>query len=279
MNLMGAHKAPHDLSTLQYPLLISPKLDGIRATALGGRLWSKTGKLIPNRNAQSWAQRNAEILEGLDGELVCHNLTATMGDVSSLITSHDRTDPFTFMVFDIATPEFEFLAYTERRQVFHERIGRYQLDAGIRLHAIPNVDVNSALELLLVHETWCSEGYEGTMIRVPSSRYIRKKSKMLLKLKGWDDEEATVLGVLEEKDKHGALKGTLGKIQCVFDDGAEFRCGSGFSADQRVEFWDDPSLIIGKRVTIKYQPAPGGRPVGDAPRFPIFKGLRPECDL
>jgi len=40
--------SPANLEKLQYPLLVSPKLDGIRATVVNGCLLSRKLKPIPN---------------------------------------------------------------------------------------------------------------------------------------------------------------------------------------------------------------------------------------
>ena len=71
--LMLAGKAT-DLGALRFPILASPKLDGIRATIGGkGDLYSRNGKLLPNK----WVQEiGYPHLAGLDGELICGEPTA-----------------------------------------------------------------------------------------------------------------------------------------------------------------------------------------------------------
>ena len=56
------------IAALKYPVLASPKLDGIRATVQGGRLLSRSLKPIPNLALQKlWGKKE---LEGLDGEII-----------------------------------------------------------------------------------------------------------------------------------------------------------------------------------------------------------------
>ena len=60
-----------DLSKLQFPVIISPKLDGIRAIVKDGVVYSRTGKPIPNKYVQDLFSH----FNGLDGELIVGNPT------------------------------------------------------------------------------------------------------------------------------------------------------------------------------------------------------------
>ena len=55
-----------DMSNLRFPVLVSKKLDGVRASVQGGRLMSRSLKPIPNENVQAMFKG---LPEGLDGEL------------------------------------------------------------------------------------------------------------------------------------------------------------------------------------------------------------------
>ena len=63
--------APKDLSTLHYPMYLSPKLDGVRAIVKDGVVYSRSGKPIPNKNVQ----RMYKHYHGYDGELIYGNST------------------------------------------------------------------------------------------------------------------------------------------------------------------------------------------------------------
>jgi DNA ligase-1 len=72
----------------------------------------------------------------------------------------------------------------------------------------------------------CALGGEGVMIKDPNSPYENKRSNFLLKVKKFDDAEATVIG--HEKGT-GRCSGMLGALRVVGDDGTEFKIGSGFN--------------------------------------------------
>lgn len=104
---------------------------------------------------------------------------------------------------------------------------------------------------------------EGIMLRDPNSLYEGRRSDKLLKVKKFDDAEATVIG--HEKGT-GRCSSMLGAIRVRGDNGIEFKIGSGFTDDMRRK---PPK--IGSRVTYKYM----GCSNSGKPRFPIFMRLHP----
>ena len=73
--MLAATVDPNDLDALRFPLLASPKLDGVRALVSDdGQLVSRNLKPIPNANVQKAFGRPE--FAGLDGELVCGDPTA-----------------------------------------------------------------------------------------------------------------------------------------------------------------------------------------------------------
>jgi len=64
------------------------------------------------------------------------------------------------------------------------------------------------------------------MIKDPDSKYENKRSDKLLKVKKFDDAEATVIG---HKKGTGRCADMCGAIFVRGDDGIEFHIGSGFN--------------------------------------------------
>jgi DNA ligase-1 len=80
-----------------------------------------------------------------------------------------------------------------------------------------------------------------------------------------------------ERSSHKANlvgKGSMGALVCKTDEGVEFRIGTGFTAKQRAEMWANQHKYMGKLAKFKHFPI-GQK---DAPRFPVFLGLRSEID-
>jgi DNA ligase-1 len=101
--MLAASTKSEDLSRLPFPMLASPKIDGVRALVVDGVLVSRTLKPIPNKHVQALFGR-AEY-EGLDGELTVgpsndHNvMQATMSGVMS----EDGEPNVMWNVFDLWT--------------------------------------------------------------------------------------------------------------------------------------------------------------------------------
>lgn len=294
-----AGKAPEDLSELKFPLMASPKLDGIRCLKIDGKALTRKLKPIPNRFAREWIEAN--LPDGIDGELVLRDWTAPFAEVSSAIMSRDGEPDFEFAAFDLFRWPDHGFAHRYRQIVeYWSRAPEHVRD---RLKGVGHQIVSSLDELKERMRVHLAEGYEGTMVRSLTGPYkfgrSTTKEGILLKIKAFEDEEATVIGMVPWKENHnerqtdalGHAKRShakaglvelpkLGALICRFDDGTEFECGTGFTEGQRIDFWElGFELVQGAtRAKIKHQPPPGGRKPGEKPRFPVFLGLRHEDD-
>lgn len=90
----------------------------------------------------------------------------------------------------------------------------------------------------------CGGKGEGVMLKDPKSDYQRKRSWSLLKVKRFEDAEATVY---DHQKGTGRCTGLCGAILVREKDGTEFKIGSGFSDEQR----KNPPKI-GSVVTFKF---------------------------
>jgi len=292
-----AGKAPADFSQLRYPLLASPKLDGIRCFKLNGHAVTRTLKPIPNEFVRNWVEQN--LPDGIDGELVLQdNWKAAFAEVSSAITNHRGAPRFCFAAFDWVREGKESVPFEHRFNNLRHELARFNdLDLSLRkgtAAVVPHVPVRSALELQIVVTQHMEMGFEGTMVRCPDGRYKFGRSTenegILLKIKAFDDEEAVVIGIEEEMEntnekigvgiqkratkQEGMIgKGRIGKLVCEFlSDRREFRVGSGLTEAHKEAM--SRRSPIGRIVKVKHQPPPGGRPNGVAPRGPVFLGFR-----
>lgn len=109
-------------------------------------------------------------------------------------------------------------------------------------------------------------GGEGLMLRAAHSMYEHCRSKKLLKVKTFFDEEAKVIG--HEKGQ-GKNADKMGYLICETPDGRQFNVGGGFTDKQRL---NPPK--IGSVITYKYFELSAAL----KPRFPIFIGIRNDID-
>lgn len=283
--------AATDGTNLIYPLLASPKLDGIRCLIVNGVAMSRALKPIPNFYVQQWLSKPH--LNGLDGELIVGEPTAP--DVFQRTTSGVMTQKgipkVGYHVFDTFLGDHDF---AERLKVAH-KIGKY-VD---NLHPVTHMWVNNEEELYSTEQQYLARGYEGMMLRDPRGPYKYGRSTLkegfLLKLKRFVDAEARVIGfsplmhnnndiVIDElgrstrSSKSSGLKpmAKLGSLLvCDVKTKVEFEIGTGFTDIQRIELWMIRKKLDGK--LLKYKSQTIG--VKDKPRFPVFLGWRDARDL
>lgn len=286
-----------DLSRLKYPLLASPKLDGIRCVIFGGVAMSRSMKPIPNRHVQAILSANTS-WEGLDGELIVGDPTARdcFQKTSSGVMTIEGEPKFIYHVFDKWQHRI-----SDKCDPFEHRLKL----AGAVLRGSPHATLVTHVRLmseaaLLQYEAGkLAAGYEGVMLRDPKGEYKQGRSTLreggLLKLKRFEDSEAEVIGFEPlmhneneavrnelghlERSSHKAGKvamAMLGALKCRdLRTGVQFDIGTGFTSGQRQDLWVGRYKLKGKLVKYKFQPTG----VKDKPRFPVFIGFRDRRDL
>lgn len=279
-----------DLTKLRFPLLASPKLDGIRAVVRDGVVYSRSNKPIPNK----YVQRLFADFEHFDGELIVGEPTSktVYRDTVSHVMSNDKTDfHVNFFVFDSVR---DMGADYGNRLRWLAEAGENNI--GIVIHE--QVEMRNLDELLRYEEECLEDGYEGLILRDPGAPYKRGRSTVkegyLLKMKRFSDFECEVIGFEErmhngneattnelgrtKRSSHAAGKsglGDLGALVVRTPDGIEFRVGTGFDDSERDRVWKDRDSYLGKLAKIKYF-AVGMK---TAPRHPVFLGWRDAADL
>lgn len=290
-----------DLVSLKFPVLATPKLDGIRCLVIGGKALSRKFKEIPNRYIQKLV---SQLPEGLDGELMlksffcnedplCQKLhEPTFQQVTSAVMSEDGEPDFVYNVFDYVSADLR-LPYNWRMSTLAE------LKLPEFVSKILPVSIGNLFQLGLFELECLRTGYEGVMVRSYESPYKCGRSTVkegyLLKIKRFKDSEAIILGFTERmhnentatKDELGHTKrssaksglvpaGTLGTL-VVRDtkSSVQFEIGTGFDDALRKTIWQNQTAYLTRLVKYKSQEI-GTK---DKPRFPVFLGFRDERDL
>lgn len=279
---MLASKAPEDLNDIVYPVLASPKLDGIRCLRpIGMEPVTRSMKSIPNKHIAKLLSEH--LTEGFDGEIIA----GTFNETQSAVMSVKGEPNFEFHVFDCIGI-----------MPFYQRLVKVNQFKSLQswIKEVKHILISSSKELEEYEEKCLEQGYEGVMIRSYEGPYKFGRSTIkegyLLKLKRFAEDEGAVIGFEElmhngneaTKDAFGRTKrsshkenkigkDTLGKLILEFN-GHTFGVGTGFTAKQREAFWVKREELIGKQVTFKHQKS-GGK---DAPRFPVFKCFRKDKD-
>ena len=295
-----------DTSKLHYPLLASVKLDGIRCLILKGetlaRITNDIGAMFPPYVVVSRSLkpiRNAHVqklfgipeLDGCDGELIVGkpNSDTVYRDTNSGVMSGDGEPDVTLFLFD---------RFDCPTKPFSERYA--SLPKGVPHTKVLSQHVVSCESVLLeLEQKYLDEGYEGLMVRSSAGAYkfgrSTAKDGILGKLKRMASDEAEIIDMTElmrngneaklnelgysERSSNkenlipGGVMGTL--VVRSLSDGCKFEIGTGFTAQDRSEFWLKKGSLIGKVVS--YTHFPVGRK--DLPRHPSFKGFRDKEDM
>lgn len=282
---------------VRFPVLASPKMDGLRCVIVGGKALSRSLKPIPNVAVRAVLE-GISCLEGCDGELMV--MGASFQDITSTFMRRDGIPPagWYFAVFDYVTDTGAALPYTERLN-----LAEIVVTAAATTHVqiVPQRLVTTVEELDAFERTVLEHGYEGVMVRQPAARYKFGRSTCgdgaLLKLKRFEDSEAEVIGAVElfhndnvatvselgltKRSSAKAGKSSSGSLGALvvrdLKSGVEFEIGTGFTAAQRAEFWMLDAVGALRNRVVKYKHFASG--AKDKPRFPVFLGWRAPEDM
>jgi DNA ligase-1 len=234
-----------NLDDLVFPLLATPKLDGVRALTIerDGKTVAVSRKLkdIPNEFVRAKVQM---LGHGFDGEL----------------TLDDDTDGEPVHIKDAAA--------------------LIEYEAKCLVDGYEGVMVRSYDGPYKHGRSTVREGYLLKLKRFLDSEAV--VTGVIEELHNANEAKKDNLGRTERSTaKAGKVgKGVLGALRCTaladgegFDKGVEFKIGTGFTAEQREELWAEN--LKGRIVKFKYQPSVGT----DKPRFPSFIGFRHEDDM
>lgn len=278
-----------DLSEIQYPKMLSPKLDGIRCMIIGGQAVSRNLKPIRNRYVQAMLKG---VPDGVDGELIVGSSTGELvfNRTTSGVMSADGEPDFRFHVFD----NFLF------KDVFMMRFRSLQMLRSDRIIMVPHMSIYDEDALLNTESMYLDAGYEGIMLRSPTGYYKQGRStineQILLKLKRFRDGEARVDGFEEgvhnlneavldnlglthrsmHKDNKVGSK-RIGTLLCTdLETNEPLVVSPGrMTVDERIKYFNNPKLIEGK--IIRYKTFDYGKV--NASRFCTFQGFRDVNDL
>lgn len=279
------------LDLLEYPVLVSPKLDGVRAIFQGGQLVTRSLKPIPNRAVNRLFQHYAP----LDGELIVGDPTdpECFRNTMKVISAFDEpAKEVYFHVFDVVYEG----SFKSRLHAAHAILLR--ADSPLFIPVL-HQEIRGEAELIGYEDECIALGYEGVMIRDPKGPYKFGRSTvnegLLLKMKRKLTSEARVVGFVEQLHNDNLLKvdnlgyaersshqagmvptGVLGALEVEdIKTGIQFNVGTGFTAADRKYIWDNMEAYAQQTLTYEYL----GYGIKDKPRHPVFKGWRMQADL
>lgn len=251
--------------------LLDIKLDGVRLLSVldkeEGRTtqFTRNGKV--NENFDSIRRALDRVLPLLPGSIVLDG-EITGKDFQDLMTQFQRKEGVDdsnarLALFDIV-PLVDFRAgicrtsQEQRHTALSALAPMLNQQSNGLIYVVPKVEVD--LDTAEGQEAFSrfnkeaiAAGYEGIMIKDPQAPYECKRSAAWLKKKPIIDVTLTVVAV-NEGDADSKYRGMMGALVCRGEDDGrliEVNVGSGFSDEQRVDFWARRESLIGMLVEVR----------------------------
>ena len=268
---------------------MSRKLDGVRCITIIDetgeiKFFSRGGNEFLTLDTLKADIKKLNLIDTvLDGE-VCMMNAEGQEDFQGIIKeigrkNHTIKNP-KYLVFDCLTLE-EFNTQTSSiDRTFKDRITIAALIfSGIDLKnttILKQTLIESEEQLQTEITNSTAQGWEGLMLR-KDTQYIGKRSDEILKVKKFWDAEYIVEGV--ENSTHRVIEDgreveeeMLGNI-FITHKGNQVRVGSGFSIEQRRQFYKNPDQILGKTITVQYFEETTDQHGQHSLRFPVIKAI------
>jgi DNA ligase-1 len=292
---MLAHDGANHESKITGKKLVEPKLDGVRVLTVVDfesrtvTLYTRNGKELVNfPHIAKVFEDNLDTLARsyvFDAEVVSKSFQSLMTQVHR--KSDVEASDARLCVFDVV-PLVEFKAgksamgQRRRSNFLRENFKKIFDDSGC-IEIIPqkefDLDVfTDEIEFKDYNKAMVEQGFEGIMIKDPNGLWEGKRSTAWLKQKPFIEVSLTVISVEEGT---GRNVGKLGAVVCEgVDDGKRIvvNVGSGFTDEQRAEFWEAKDTLIGQVVEVRADAATRSQDSEDTwslrfPRFLRFRGF------
>jgi DNA ligase-1 len=287
-----AHDSANHESKVSGKKIIEVKLDGVRVITIvypGGRVdqFSRNGKELINfphvKEQISAVVKNTPppypIV--LDGEIMSSSFQDLMTQVHR--KSDVKANDAILNLFDMCPLEDFEKGFWDKSQTIRSQMVQAWVEQNHEL--LPNVTclANELVDLDTdagqlrykeINAQAVAGGYEGIMIKDPEAGYKCKRSVAWLKLKPFIEVSLTVVAVEEGTGKN---VGRLGALVCEGEDdgrGIVVNVGSGFSDDQRIDYWASREEVVGMVVEVRADAITQNQDGTYSLRFPRFLRFR-----
>ena len=262
---------------IEYPVAVEDKLNGIKCIFSKKGAFSRTGEEF--FCLDHIKEELAPLFEKfpnliLDGELFNPELKNELNKIASLVSVNRKEKDVTeedkqrakelirYYVYDgfgHSGIGIDATIYYEISQDTKFKYRKYALEHllgnGRYLVYHPFKLVHSYEEILEMMKAVKEEQREGLMIKILHAPYENKRSKNMLKLKVFYDEEFEVLGFVEGE---GNWSGKVKKVICKLNEPAtngklDFESNIRGTMEELADLWNSYQQHIGKKVTVEFQ--------------------------
>jgi DNA ligase-1 len=252
------------VKVVEFPAFFQPKLDGHRALAT-----KLDGKMVMYSRGGDWITSMDHILEYLDdkveegqildGELYVHG--EKLQNIGSLIRrKQPGSEKVHYHVYDIMMD----VPFEQRMNTLYDVVcGHYNLNvvdyetasADDPVKFVRTAVISDMEAAMHWRDQVIADGYEGGMLRTPDKGYLAGyKSRNLLKLKTFDDNEFMIVDVVEGKDR--VVNDVNLKVACfvceITPGGSRFEVTSMGDMWEKDKTWHDRENFIRKFLTVQH---------------------------
>jgi DNA ligase 1 len=270
-----AHKFNDFKDKVVYPVLMSYKIDGLRMIATKDRLTTRNGKAF--NSCPHILKILSPIFEKhpnwvIDGEIYSDkvpfekivSLTRKKKPTPEEISESEEYCQL--WIFD-GVIDNKQEGFATRFSIIKNEI-KSIIGDNKAVKFVENEMANSYQDIVSKHDEYITQGWEGIMIRVPNSPYENKRSKNLLKLKNFLDEEFIIVDVIEGT---GNRSGMAGNLIYNLPDGRSFSSSIRGGEVLYKELLANKNKYIGKKATVRFQEYTQD----GMPRFPVTVTIDP----
>ena len=254
----------------------TPKMDGLRCVfklhSPDRGVYSRSLKPLYNMDQHlALLEQHIDFQCIIDGEAF-----AADGTWNSSMTGVKRKGadiPMIFYPFDmVRRQEVDSMNYVmqayDRWNLMDYNIP-YHLD---EFEAVHHLRVHTPEDVQAAFEADITDGWEGSVLHDATATYACKRSNAWIKVKQFFSSEFTIRGFIPGTGKHS---GRLGALIIEGDYAGKHitsEVGTGFTDEERQEFWDSQDRYLGSMVETKFFEATEAGSL----RFPSFLRLREE---
>lgn len=267
---------------------MSLKMDGIRNSIITvnevTKALSRQGKVIDGIDYILDEYKELGLTDYfVDGELIRVNKENLSSDENFRLTTKivnsksNNKEGLEFIVFDI-TPMEDYInkksniKYKDRLKLMNELIG----DKGKHIKLVEKFGTTNDTNVIeeKLNEV-VKNGQEGLILNTLNGKYeFGKRPKSLLKVKKFNEADVLCVGIDEGE---GRLKSTTGSLVCKFlykGEECTVEIGTGLSDSDRRTIFNNPELVVGKVITIRYfEVSKDSKNNTYSLRFPSWKGM------
>lgn len=268
---------------------VSRKLDGVRCVSVnhglsGVSLYSRTGKLFKTLGTvESELSKLCPLGYYIDGEICLDN--GGNDDFQGVMKQINRKN---HTIQNVKFKVFDMIHSSDYGELWSYHPNKFNMVYSDRYQMLLDTFKDSKIIEVVHHEKirndehfneWANkaekENWEGLMLRADAP-FEAKRTKNLLKYKKFFDDEYVVVGTEIGKitvNNNGSTQELMLSSVVIEHKGFRVNVGSGFSLEQRREFYYNPEKIIGKTITVKYFEETKDQNGNISLRFPTLKAI------